>query len=333
MDRYYGKQIDPRELKQNDFDDLQYKMATSRERAAEYLSQTDLTVEECPICGIDQREPVLEMYDIEWVQCQECTHVYQPEILSQEALIEFYESSEEYAATYTDEEQLEYRLENITKPKFDFILEKASLDPSRWLDVGCGNGGSVHYLESRGWEATGLEVSEHSVQTAAEYFGVELEQQTLNSYTAENPDAEFDGISMFGYLDLVQDPMRDLQTASEMLREGGVLALHVPQYDSVSLQVQQAFPDQAVRVLGWNMLHFYTEQSLRNAFKQTGFEAQTSLYYGLDFYELLTNLCLTVDGVIESEMYEYFMKQLNEFQEVIDQSEMSDYFTVIAVKS
>jgi hypothetical protein len=81
------------------------------------------------------------------------------------------------------------------------------------------------------------------------------------------------------------------------------------------------------------MLHFYTEQSLRNAFKQTGFEAQTSWYYGLDFYELLTNLCLTVDGVIESEMYEYFMKQLNEFQEVIDQSEMSDYFTVIAVKS
>jgi Fe-S-cluster containining protein len=69
------------------------------------------------------------MYDIEWVQCRECTHVYQPEMLSQEALIDFYASSEDYAATYTDEEQLEYRLENITKPKFEFVLEQASIDP------------------------------------------------------------------------------------------------------------------------------------------------------------------------------------------------------------
>jgi Fe-S-cluster containining protein len=136
MYRYYAKQIDPRELKSNDINDLQQKVATSKERAAEYLSQTDLTVGECPICGIDQRDPVLEMYDIKGVQCRECTHVYQQEMLSQEALVEFYESSEEYAATYTDEEQLEYRLENITKPKFDFVLEKASLDSGRWLDVG-----------------------------------------------------------------------------------------------------------------------------------------------------------------------------------------------------
>jgi hypothetical protein len=118
-----------------------------------------------------------------------------------------------------------------------------------------------------------------------------------------------------------------------MLREGGVLALHVPRYDSVTLQVQQAFPDQAVRVLGWNMLHLYTEQSLNNAFARTGFEAQTAWYYGLDFYELMTNLCLSVDGVMESKMYEYFIQNLNDFQEVIDQTEMSDYFTVIAVKT
>jgi hypothetical protein len=53
-------------------------------------------------------------------------------------------------------------------------------------------------------------VSEHSVKTAAEYFDVELEQQTLSAYSNENPNAEFDGISMFGYLDLVQEPMSDL---------------------------------------------------------------------------------------------------------------------------
>jgi cyclopropane fatty-acyl-phospholipid synthase-like methyltransferase len=333
MERYHGKRIDPRELKQNDIDDLESKVRESREQAQEYKSSTDLKIDQCPVCGEEEREAVLEMYGINWVQCHGCSHVYQPEILSQEALIEFYESDEDYASTYTDEEQMEYRLENVTKPKFDFVLDKIDVERGRWLDVGCGNGGSVHYLESLGWEADGLEVSEHSVQTAADYFGVEIHQRTLEEYHEKNPDAEFDGISMFGYLDLVQDPVSDLELASEMLGEGGYIAVHVPKYDSVSLRVQQTFPDQAVRVLSWNLLHFYTEKSLEEAFSQTGFEIRTTWYYGLDFYEMMMNLCLSVDDFMESDLYDYFMKNLNEFQQTVDNTEMSDYSTIIAEKT
>lgn len=332
MESHHGKNIDPRKLKQDDIQDLESKVEESREQACEYKSRTDLQIDECPVCQSAERETVLEMFGIVWKQCDSCSHVYQPEILSQKALTDFYESDEQYASTYTDEEQIEYRLEHVTKPKFDFLLDNIDTEPGRWLDVGCGNGGSVYYLDSLGWDATGLEISEHSVRTAADLFGVELQQQTLQEYSQNNPEAEFDAISMFGYLDLIEDPLADLQIASDMLSDGGYLAVHIPKYDSVSLRVQQTFPDQAVRVLGWNVLHFYTEESLKTLLRQTGFEAKTAWYYGLDFYELLMHLSLSIDGFVDSELYSYFMQYLNEFQQVIDTSEMSDYFTVIAKK-
>lgn len=113
-------------------------------------------------------------------------------------MVKYLQESTEYASTYTEEERLEYRLENITKPKIDFVIDQVypELDGTdRWLDVGCATGGSVHHLQSPDWDAVGLEISDNSVTKAKERFDLDLEQQTIEEYAVDNPDGSFDVVS------------------------------------------------------------------------------------------------------------------------------------------
>ena len=49
------------------------------------------------------------------------------------------------------------------------IAEAGKLPPGRALDVGCGEGGDVLWLASRGWQVTGLDWSQVALDRAAEH--------------------------------------------------------------------------------------------------------------------------------------------------------------------
>lgn len=332
MEKVYGKPVDPRQFKQDVIEDLESKAETAESRAARYRERADIEVNSCPICQGDDADRVHEMYGCTYVQCASCSHVYQTRILSEDALVAFYEENTDYASTYTSVDQLEYRLENITKPKIDFVRERADANSGRWLDVGCGVGTSIRYLEDLGWDAVGLEVSEDSVNTAAELLDVRLRQQTLEEYLTAEDIVEFDVVTMFGYLDLVPDPMADLRRVSETTRPGGTVAVHVPRFPSVAALVQRAFPDMAFRYLIWNVFHAFTTDSIQEAYDRHGFDTEAAWYYGLDTYELANTLSLAVEGFQDTDLYDYLLANFNEFQQTIDEDEMSDYMTVVGRK-
>jgi SAM-dependent methyltransferase len=276
----------------------------------------------------------MEMYGYEYAQCSSCEHVYLTQRLTEEAMVEYFEASSDYAETYTEEERLEYRLENITKPKVDFVLDQIDLEGSttgQWLDVGCATGGSVQHLQSKGWDAVGLEVSEDSVAKAKDRFGLDLEQQTIEEYAASNPDASFDVISFFGSPHVIPTPMSLFETAEELLSDDGFMIVGVPNYESLSTKVHETFQNEALRHLRPpECLHLFTENSLENAFDQVGFEPFAGWYFGLDFYELLTHLSMNYENFQESPVYEFLMQNLDEFQKVVDKKKKNDHMVVIA---
>mgnify|MGYP006274083589 CR=1 FL=1 len=331
---YHGKPVDPREFKHRDLSNLRERLDAKRTRAREFRDRADIEVEECYVCGAAESEVVREMFGYEYAQCANCSHVYQTRRLPKDVLDEYYETDADFASIYTDRDQIEYRLEHITKPKLDFVLERIDAEEGRWLDVGCGVGASIQYLESQGWDAVGLEISDECVAVADDVLGVELEQRPIDEYAERNPDETFDVVTFFGYLEMVPHAMRDLRLARDLLEPDGRVGLGVMNADSMSSMVHRAIPERAVRhsipPVG---LQQFTRESVAEAFDRAGFAPEAAWFFGLDFYELLTHLCLELDGFQESDLYEFLMENLNDFQQVVDDETESDYMLFVGERT
>ncbi|MFC5970127.1 class I SAM-dependent methyltransferase [Halomarina salina] len=331
MERRHGKPVDPRQFKQRDLADLERGVDANRERAAAFRERESVAADACPVCDADERTVVRTMFGYDYAQCADCTHVYLTERPTEAALLDYFEENEDLADLYTDERQRAYRREHITEPKFDFVLDHVDRTDGRWLDVGCGMGESVDYLRERGWDAEGLEPSEDCVRAARETLGIDLHQQSLDAYAADQPAGSFDVASLFGILVLTPDPVSQLRHVRHLLRDDGFVAVGDGHYDSVSSLVHRAFPDRALRhsipPVG---LHQFTGESIERMFEAAGFEGVATWHFGLDVYEFLTHLRLELDGFGDTDLYDYLMDHLNEFQGVVDEDERSDYVVVVA---
>jgi SAM-dependent methyltransferase len=330
MERRHGKPVDPRRFKQRDLDDLHGGVEANRRRAASFRRAESIDVDACPVCESAERSPVRTAFGYDYVRCADCTHVYLTERPTEAALVEYFASNDEVAGLYTDDRQRRYRREQITEPKFDFVCEHVD-GGERWLDVGCGMGESVDYLRSRGWDAVGLEPSTECVRVAREEFGVDLVERTLEAYADAEPPGSFDVVSLFGVLVMNPDPVAELRRARRLLGDDGFVAVGDGRADSLSSLVHDAFPDEALRhsipPIG---LHQFTDGSLERAFDAAGFEPVAVWDFGLDFYELLTHLRLELDGFADTDLHDYLMEHLDEFQRVVDEDESSDYVLVVA---
>lgn len=339
-EKTYGKPVDPRSFKREIIENLSRAVKNAEQKARNYLEKADIEVDSCYICRSKEKSEVIaEMYGFQYVRCLNCTHVYQTKRLSQDALAKLYEEDSAYARTYTDESQIKYRLENITKPLVEFIMKYVGETQGKWLDVGCGIGDLVSCVETRGpdtslrWKAVGIDVSKDCVETGSRIFNIDIRQQTLRQFANENPDMKFDVVSFLGYLDLTPEPIKDLSIACELLNENGIVVLRGPNHDSVSSLVQKALPDLSVRhMIPPFSIQQWTVKSAETAFKLTGFAPIAIWYLGLDFYELLNTLCLVVEGFQKSALYEFLMNNFNDFEKVIDEKGMSDKFMLIGKK-
>lgn len=95
----------------------------------------------------------------------------------------------------------------------------------RVLDVGCGFGGFVELMATRGWDAEGVDPSA-SVVTAAMRKGRRVRLGTLEDVPLDH--GPYDAVTMFYVLEHLSDPMGALRKVSALLIDGGILVVRVP---------------------------------------------------------------------------------------------------------
>lgn len=104
-----------------------------------------------------------------------------------------------------------------------------TVGPGRVLDVGCGRGDLAAAFMARGWHATGVEPSAAACR-AARVRGVDAREGTLADVPLE-PDS-FDATIFHHSLEHTVDPFADLRAIHRGLRNGGLLAVTVPNFGS-----------------------------------------------------------------------------------------------------
>ncbi|MFV1964740.1 MAG: homoserine O-acetyltransferase [Pirellulaceae bacterium] len=142
---------------------------------------------------------------------------------------------------------------------YDSILELIPTGASV-LDLGCGNGGLLAALRSRGHERiAGIELDERAIVRCA-YRGIDVVQADLNEGLAAFPDKQFDFVVLSQTLQTVTDVRRVL---NEMVRVGERGVVSFPNFGYHKYRHQLMQQGKAPQVDPGEGYHWYDTPNIR----------------------------------------------------------------------
>jgi 2-polyprenyl-3-methyl-5-hydroxy-6-metoxy-1,4-benzoquinol methylase len=160
-------------------------------------------------------------------------------------------------------------------------LGAARLTGGAFLDCGSGLGDLVAEAHLRGFDATGLEVSEAAIRLACErHPGCSFVCHSLEAESWPIGRQAFDVVTSFEVIEHLVRPRRLLQGAFQALRSGGYLAITTPYHGLVK--------DLALALVGFERhfdvegphIRFFTDAGLCRLVSEVGFRDVAFFHYG-----------------------------------------------------
>ena len=175
----------------------------------------------------------------------------------------------------------------LRRHPFDALFRRQA---GRLLDVGAGSGDLGVALEALGWRVTGLEPSTDGCRRGR-HRGLTMVEGTLDTADPEELGSEYDAVVFQHSLEHVVEPREDLARARELLRDGGLLVVSLPNFGSWQ---RRKFGSAWFHLdLPRHRTHF-TAQGLERLFRACGFQG----------WEFTTST--TTDGLPMSLQYRAF---------------------------
>lgn len=135
------------------------------------------------------------------------------------------------------------------------------------LDIGCGSGHFLHRAQLAGLEVAGIEISDFARQQSNTRLGKELVYSSLED--AHFSSSSFDVVTMWHVLEHVPSPTDTLKAAHDLLRPGGILAVAVPNFDSLERRI---WGKRWIAVDAPRHFYHFSQSTLESLLSKTGFE-------------------------------------------------------------
>ena len=239
----------------------------------------------CVLCGHTKGKLALEWQaGYQLFQCENCEAV-SPNISVEDTSkhVDQVYNNDIYYEKFLREihQQYEYRKKRFGGERYSYIIERLGLDGKKikLLDVGCGAGYFLSYLQDKGIDARGLEVTPHLVRYCKE-TGLQVESHDLS----HEPDEAYDVIVMFDVLEHLYEPIPVIQKVFSKLKPGGYFIAYTPNIHSVGFELMGAEQN---TLLPFEHLCFYNENSLKYLSQKTGFTLHTLETFGWDIMDYL----------------------------------------------
>ena len=184
----------------------------------------------CPVCNARAASPRIGRGGLRLLACQGCgsayldagAHPYRPETLYDQSYFDPWDLRPGSVSWRLREETAGARLGLLTS------LGAAG----RLLDLGCAGGYLVAEALRRGFDAFGLEISEHAARLAEEVAPRRITRGTLE--TASYDPGSFDVVTAFDLVEHHPEPADLLGRIRLLLKPGGHLAATVPDLSSLT---------------------------------------------------------------------------------------------------
>lgn len=161
-----------------------------------------------------------------------------------------------------------YYRRRIRPPQRDKLEIVVRFRPSgTLLDVGCGAGFFVREASQYGFSAQGIEFSREAVEFGMREGDIRLAEGDL--LQTQFPDSSFDIVTLWHVLEHLPRPAETLQKIRALLKPGGILAIAVPNFDSVQARV---FRGRWYHLEVPRHLYHFTPGTLRRLLDAEGFD-------------------------------------------------------------
>lgn len=216
-----------------------------------------------------------------------------------------------------------YRKRTYAPERLQYILDKTDLVPKkiRLLDVGCGPGYFLSYLQDKKIKYKGLELAKFLVEIC--------QQKGLNvgmNEISEEPDQAYNIITMFDVLEHIVNPVSLMKTLNRKLIKGGFVLAYVPNIHSLAYHLMGEYQNTLVP---FQHFGFYDPASLQYLARQSGFTIHSLDYYGLD---LMDYLYMKADQD-EVNYHKNLATAIPLLQAVLDKQKLSNHMRVVFQKS
>jgi 2-polyprenyl-3-methyl-5-hydroxy-6-metoxy-1,4-benzoquinol methylase len=244
---------------------------------------TPASVDRCPACGSPRRNFIGSVPDSlvdelgraspetldAWVntiaRCQDCRLHYldpRPDASSLKRLYRLW-YGHGYSDTPHSADGDTARAQEFEKFHLSQILRATGQGGGRLLDVGSGTGLFVQVAQIAGWTAEGIDASVAAVDRA-QTAGRRVSLGEIADVARRGE--RFDLITMFDMLEHTETPADDLRAAVSCLREGGAIAIRVPNFSGLQARMM------GLRWVGVMSLHltYFDRASLFRLLEQSG---------------------------------------------------------------
>lgn len=289
-------------------------ISTKKGNYTRFISKDEVSnleaADSCRVCSSSSTRKIIEIGGSDWEktldlsQCLDCGHIYYSQLFSEETILNYYEN--EWAV---DQKTMRPTLSLPKSKALNIIsdLNYGDLD-LKFIDIGCGSGGSLHALQQAGYKNLfGCEQSLYRVQNSRLIPDVEI----FNAgYQGVQDDLVFDVIYSNHVLEHIYDPRDFFNWADKHLTEDGIVILCVPNAAYEGILGQSLFLPH---------LHSFTPESLKTLGEQFGYQCVNwkgtgisgkSSAYDMAFVFYKTEKKLTIEGKFQSvSSMTHFTKQ------------------------
>lgn len=196
-------------------------------------------IDNCPVCQSNEFEHFMNVPDwlvskksFELSRCSKCNFVFTSNAPRPEEIGPFYESEEyvEHSDTNTGVIYGIYHYARQLMLGYKFKRIKDLTSGKKLLDVGSGSGYFVNHMKNKGYDVTGVEISDKAVKLCSEKFGINA--HSPKDFLANKLDKDYDLITLWHVFEHVYTVDEYFKLFSESLAEGGALILALPNLTS-----------------------------------------------------------------------------------------------------
>lgn len=159
-------------------------------------------------------------------------------------------------------------MQPVADASADLIESRNRTGRGSLLDIGCGYGFFLGEMKSRGWEVTGIEISETGRQYSTHKLRIEVLSEPLENLSL--PENSFDAVTLFYVIEHVLEPLELLTAVKRILKPQGLVLLRWPH----TTPIVRILGPLAVKLDLYHTpfhIHDFSPKTIKRLLKQCGF--------------------------------------------------------------
>lgn len=204
------------------------------------MTKSKVNIWETPLCSVCGKSEKKVLYNdmtyweypgkFQIVQCIKCKFVFTSPRPVLHEMEKYYETEMYFGRNVKKNDSFE---DNQTRemhygPMYDLILSKKV--KGKIIDIGAGTGMLLSKFKEAGWGVDGVELTQSAVSYAKKKYGIKLRK---GDFLEKRIEDKFDVVVLNGALEHLHEPSKTLLKAHTILKKKGIIAISVPNYDSL----------------------------------------------------------------------------------------------------